>query len=193
MVSTASPPVYPHLWVCMGDDRQAGLVPVLSVRSAPKRASSHHVVPPQIPIRRKWFPALDLVRNPNSIQRAGDRVEKRLVLVHLRPGSAAEAGVSVHVDCIAVGAPHCYVILNPHKASVFQYPRNIYAGMTRSEFVGRARRHAVPHAPCKFLCRALAKTFPLPPLPRAGHPVPAGVLFPAAGPTKLCARLAGPS
>lgn len=45
---------------------------------------------PQIPVRREKLPALNFARNPRWPQRAGDRVEKRLVLVLLHPGSAAD-------------------------------------------------------------------------------------------------------
>ena len=71
--------------------QQDGLLPVLSVRSDPKTASLHGNIHPQIPVRREGFPALNLVRNPESLQREGDRVEQRLVLVHLCLGSETEA------------------------------------------------------------------------------------------------------
>ena len=117
MVSTASSPVYLRVWVCMGDVQQDGLLPVLSVRSVPKTASPHDDVHPQIPVHHEGFPALNLVKNPKSLQRAGDRVDTRLVLVHLCPGYGEDVCVSgVHVDCIAAGAPTCHVFLNPHEA-----------------------------------------------------------------------------
>ena len=69
-------------------------------------------------------------------------MEKRLVLVHLPPGSGTDACVSsVHVDCTTAGTPHCHVFLIPHQA--LPIPMNSAAGMTRSESVGRARRHVV--------------------------------------------------
>ena len=83
----------------MGDVQQDGLLPVPSVRWVPKTASPHDDVHPQIPVRREGFTALNLVRNPKSLQCAGDRVEKRLVLVqlhvlvHLHPGSGTDACV----------------------------------------------------------------------------------------------------
>ena len=101
----------------MGHAQQDGLLSVLSVRSVPKTTSPHDDVHPQIPVRREVFPALHLVRNPKSLQSAGDRVEKRVVLVHVRHGSGADACVSgVHVACIAAGAPRCRVFFNPHEA-----------------------------------------------------------------------------
>ena len=116
MVSTSSSQAYLRLWVCMGDVQQDGLLLVLSDRSVSMTASSHRDTHPQIPVRREGSPALNLVRNPQSLQRAGGHVEKRLVLVHLFPGSGTDACVSgVHADCIAAGVPHCHVF-NPHEA-----------------------------------------------------------------------------
>ena len=43
-------------------------------------------------------------------------MEERLVLVHLRAGSGTDACVpGVHIGCIAAGAPHCHMFLNPHE------------------------------------------------------------------------------
>ena len=96
------------------DVQKGGLLPVLLERRVPKTASPHDDVHRQIPIGREGFSVPNLVRNPKSLQRAGDRVEERLVLVHLRPGSGAGACVSgVHVDCVAAGAPHCHVFIQP--------------------------------------------------------------------------------
>ena len=78
----------------MGDVQQDGLLPILSVLSVPKTASPHDDVHPQVPVHREEFPAHNLVRNSKSNQRAGDRVEKWLVLVRLRPDSGADACVS---------------------------------------------------------------------------------------------------
>ena len=65
----------------------------------------------------RFLSAMKVVRNPKSLQRAGDEVEERLVLVHLRPGSGAGACVSgVHVNCISAGAPRRHMFLNPHEA-----------------------------------------------------------------------------
>ena len=45
-------------------------------------------------------------------------MEERLVLVHLRTGSGTDTCVSgVHIGCIAAGAPHCHIFLNPHETS----------------------------------------------------------------------------
>ena len=51
-------------------------------------------------------------------------------------------------------------------------PTNYDAGMTRSESVGRARRHAVAAAPCRLLYRALAEA--LISLPLRGSSGPGG-------------------
>ena len=72
-------------------------------------------------------------------------MEEQLVLVHFRAGSGTDACVSgAHIGCIA--APHCHMFLNPREAPSTM-PTNSVAGMTRSESVGRARRHAVAPAP----------------------------------------------
>ena len=50
------------------------------------------------------------------LQRVGYSVEKWLVLVHLRPGSGTTSCVpGVYVDCIATGARHCHVLLDPYE------------------------------------------------------------------------------
>ena len=117
VIGAASPQVYLYLWVCVGDVQQDRLLSVLSVRSVPK-ISSPDDVHPQVPVCSEGFTALHLVWNSESLQRARDRVEKWLVLVHLRPGSGTDACVpGVHVDCTAAGAPLCYVLLKPYEAS----------------------------------------------------------------------------
>ena len=124
MVGIASLQVYLRLWVCLGDLQQDGLLPVFSVRSVPKTASSHDDVHLHIPVRRVGFPALDLVRNPKSLERAGDHGEKRLVLVYLHPDSGADAYVSgVHDDCIAAGTPTSLPSVLRPPLSAFQFPR----------------------------------------------------------------------
>lgn len=83
---------------------------VLAVRSVPKTSSPYDDVHPQVPVCREIFPAFNLARSLGSLRHAGDRVGKRLVLVHMRPGSWTGACVSgVRVDCIAAGMPHCLV------------------------------------------------------------------------------------
>ena len=43
-------------------------------------------------------------------------MDKRLVLMYLRPCSVTDVRVAgVHVNCIAAGAPHYYVLLDPHE------------------------------------------------------------------------------
>ena len=57
------------------------------------------------------------MRNPNPLESAGDRMEERLALVHPRAGPATDAWVSgVHIGCIAAGALHCRMFLDPHDA-----------------------------------------------------------------------------
>ena len=116
VIGAASPQVYLYLWVCVGDVQQDRLLSVLSVRSVPK-ISSPDDVHPQVPVCSEGFTALHLVWNSESLQRARDRVEKWLVLVHLRPGSGTDACVpGVHVDCIATRARHYNVLLDPYEA-----------------------------------------------------------------------------
>ena len=92
------------------------------------------------------FPALYLMRDPKPLESVGDRMEERLMLVHLRAGSGTDECVSgVHIACIEARAPHCHMFLNPTKR--LPMPTNSVAGITRSESVGRARRRAVAPAP----------------------------------------------
>ena len=137
----------------MGDIQQDGLPPVLSVRQT---ASPYDDVHPQIPLRCEGFPALNLVRNPKSLQRAGDRVEKRLVLVHLRPGSGAMRDCRVSTST-ASQQGHLTVTCSSIPMKSFPIPMNSDACAIRSQSVGRARRHVVVPAPCRFLYRALAQ------------------------------------
>ena len=117
VISTASSQMYLRLQVCMGDVQQDGLNPVFPVWSVPKSSSPDDDVHPQIPVCSDRFAALYLVWNSEPLQRAGDREEKWLVLVHLRPDSGTDACVpGVHVDCIAAGAQNCYVLLDPCEA-----------------------------------------------------------------------------
>ena len=54
--------------------------------------------------------------DPKPLENAGDRIEERLVLVHLRAGSGIDACVSgVHIGCIAAGVPRCYMFLDPRE------------------------------------------------------------------------------
>ena len=64
-----------------------GLVPILPVRSVSKTSSPDDDVHPQVPFCSERFAALHLAYDSESLQRAGDRVEKGSVLVHLRPVS----------------------------------------------------------------------------------------------------------
>ena len=106
-----------RLWVYMSDINQDGLLSVLSVRSVPKTSSPDDDVHPQVFVCSERFAALHLVWNSEPLNRAGYCVEKWLVLVHMRPGYGTDACVpGVHVDCIAAGAPHGHVLLNPYEA-----------------------------------------------------------------------------
>lgn len=113
LVRTASSQVHLRSWACMVVTQQGGLIHVPPVWSVPKTSSPYYGAHAQAPVFRRWFPALNLVDRPETLQRAGDYVEKRMVLGHLRPGSVTNSCVSgVHVDCIAAGPPHCHVFLN---------------------------------------------------------------------------------
>ena len=83
----------------MGDVQLDGLVSALPVRSVPKTSSPDDNVHPQVPVCSELFAAAHLVWNSERLQRAGDRVDKWLVLFHLRPGSGTDACVpGVYVD-----------------------------------------------------------------------------------------------
>ena len=89
-------------------------VPIFPVRSVSKTSSPDDGIHAQVPFRSERFAALHLVWNSEPLQSAGDHVEKSLVLVHLRSSSETDACVpGVHVDCVAAGAPHCHVLLDP--------------------------------------------------------------------------------
>ena len=58
------------------------------------------------------------MRDPESLGSAGECMEERLVLVHLRAGSGADACVSgAHIGGIAAGVPHRNMFLNPSEKS----------------------------------------------------------------------------
>ena len=98
----------------MADVQQDGLLPMFPVWCVSKTSSADDDIHPQVPFRSEPFAALHLVWNSEPLQSAGDLVEKWLVLVHLRSSSGTDACVpSVHVDCVAAGAPHCHVLLDP--------------------------------------------------------------------------------
>lgn len=146
MVGTVASQVRLRLRICMVVIYQGVLVPVLPVWSVPKTSSPYDGAHAQVPVFRRWFPALHLVNRPEPLQRAGDYIEKRMVLDHLRPGSVMNSCVpGVHVDCIAAGPPHCPVLLNPDIVS--SNAHDLRCGYTRSKAVGRARRHAVVPVP----------------------------------------------
>ena len=114
MISAASPQDCLRLWVCVGDVQEDGRFSLLPTRSVPKTFPPDGDVHPQVSVCMERFAALYLVWIPEPLQRADDRVEKWLVLVHLRLGSGTNACVpGAHVDCIAAGAPHCHVLVNP--------------------------------------------------------------------------------
>lgn len=81
------------------------------IRGIPKTSSPHEgYIYSQVMFRRKRFPAFNLVKHANSLERAGNRVGKRLVLVRLLSCSGDNTCVSgVHIECISAGAtslPH---------------------------------------------------------------------------------------
>ena len=100
-------------------------IPVLPSRSVRNTSSPREDVHPQVSFCCECPPsAFNLVKTPEPLWHAGDRVEKQLVLSHLRPGSGTKAcALDVHADCIAAGAPHCHVFLHlyetPSDAYVF--------------------------------------------------------------------------
>ena len=62
------------------------------------------------------------MRDPKPLESAGDRMEERLVLVHLRAGYGTdECDSGVRIDCIAAGVSHYHMFLDPHEA-----PSNIH-------------------------------------------------------------------
>ena len=77
-----------------------------------------NVVYPEVSVCKEGSPALYLMRDPKPLESAGDRMEERLVLVHLRAGSGTDACVSgVHIiGFISARASHCHMFLNPHEA-----------------------------------------------------------------------------
>ena len=100
----------------MGDTQQDGLLPILPVGSVPETSSPDGDIHPQISVCGERFAALHLVSNSQPLQRTGHRVDMRLVLVYLRPCSGADTRVAgVRINCIAAGAPHCHVFLDPHE------------------------------------------------------------------------------
>ena len=160
-----------------------------SVRSVPKTSSPDDDVYPQVPVCSERFAALHLVWDSESLQCAGDCMEKWLVLVHLRLGPWTDACVpGVHVHCIAAGAPHCHVPLIPMKR--LPMPTNSAPGMTRSESVGLIRRNAVAPARCRLPERASGKALASP--PPSWSSGPGGSAVSAAVPTRLCGKHAFP-
>ena len=60
---------------------------------------------PEVSVCSEGFPALYLMKDFKLLESAGDRMEARLVLVHLHAGSGTGACVSrVHIGCIAAAA-----------------------------------------------------------------------------------------
>ena len=98
-------------------------------------------------------------------------MEKRLVLVHLRAGSEQMLACRVSTSTASQQG-----LLTATCSSIptrrLPIPTNYDAGMTQSESVGRARRHAVAPALCRHLYRSLAKT--LVSLPPIGSSCPGG-------------------
>ena len=98
MISAAWLQVYLCLRVCMGHIHQNGLVPVFRVWGAPKIFPNDDVHP-GVSVCGEGFPALYLMRDPKPFESAGERMDERLVLVHLRAGSGTDTYVRV-------GCPH---------------------------------------------------------------------------------------
>ena len=116
MTSAACLQVYLCLRVCMDHIHYNGLVPVFRIWGVPKASSPSDDVHPEAPVCSEGFPAVYLMRDPKPLESAGDRMEERMVLVRLRAGSGTDTCVSgVHIGCIAAGAPHCHMFLNPHE------------------------------------------------------------------------------
>ena len=114
--------MYLCLRVCVGHIHQNGLVPVFRVWGVPKTSSPNDDVHSEVSVCSQGFSALYLMRDPQPLESAGDFMEKRLVLVYLRAGSRTDACVSgVHISCIAAGAPHSHILLNPHEAPSLLY------------------------------------------------------------------------
>lgn len=70
MMATSSPPrVYLRLWVWWVTPSRIMLPWVFHVHAVPKTPPSDKDVQPQVPVRRKQLPALNLVRNAKLLER----------------------------------------------------------------------------------------------------------------------------
>ena len=78
----------------------------------------------QVSIRASRAPHLRLGERFKPLECAGDRAEKRLVLVHLRSGSLSHAHAArVHVGCIAVEAPYRQMLHDAKSSSARAHER----------------------------------------------------------------------
>ena len=146
MVSTASSQVYLRLWVCTCDAQQNRLIiPVLPVRSVPKTSSPYDDVHPQVPVCREWFLAINLVNISEPLRRAGDRLEKRLVLIHLRPGSGTGAFVSgVYSTSTALQQGHPTATCSSIPTKRLPTPTNSASGVSGSADLAEGMRWLLP-------------------------------------------------
>ena len=118
------PQLYRRFRVCMGDFQSDGLVSIFPVRSVSKTSSPNDDIHPQVPFRCERFTALHLVWNSEPLQSAGDRVEKWLVLVHLRSSSGTDACVP-GATLIALQQRHLTATCSSILGSAFPCPRTL--------------------------------------------------------------------
>ena len=150
----------------------------------------------QVPVGREGFPAFNLVKNLKSLECAGDHADKR----GRSRRQAACAGssalqlwgrmracgmfTSAYVDCIATGAPHRHVFLNPHESpSNANAPKLFFVVMSHG-----ASPLAAPESGCchiKAIVSSLDESCGTCPPHRTASPSRRAVS--AADPRELCA------
>ena len=124
--------VYLRLWVYVGDVQQDGLFSVLPMRSVPRTSSPDDDVYRQVPVCSERF-ALHLEWNSfRAASRTGDRGEKWLVLVHLRPALGHLRACRVSTST-APQQGHLIATCSSILTKRLHMPTNSAAGMTRRE------------------------------------------------------------
>ena len=143
--------------------------PVLSVRSVPKDRLSSRRCPPTAFCPPSRVPRPQLGEEPHVTSACGRSRGEAAGVGSPEPGQMRACRVSTSTSS---QQGHLTATCSSILLKRLPIPKKYGAGMTRSECVGRARRHAVAPAPCRLLYPALAKV--LVSLPPSGSSGPRG-------------------
>ena len=151
MISTSSSQEHLRFWVCMGDVHQNGLLTVLSLFGESRRPPilttlSIHSFSSTV----KYSPISTWKIMPSHFSVRGIAWRSGWCLFTCAPALGQMLACQVSTSTASEPwTPHC-ATCSPITTKRLPIPTNNDTGMTRSESVGRTRRHAVDPSSCRL-------------------------------------------